>query len=76
MSLPKPLLQRVTRDGCLPEISRPDPAKVLAGDPVHTTWNLEEAEGLYCGLWQSTPASGGCPIRSGNTSTSTPAIRS
>ena len=38
-----------------PEISRPDPEKVLAGDPVHTTWNLEERDGLYCGIWQATP---------------------
>ncbi|AKI01031.1 putative enzyme of the cupin superfamily [Hoeflea sp. IMCC20628] len=38
-----------------PEVSRPEPEKVLAGDPVHTTWNLEERDGLYCGIWQSTP---------------------
>lgn len=38
-----------------PEVSRPDPAKVIAGDPVHTTWNLEERDGLYCGIWESTP---------------------
>jgi uncharacterized protein len=38
-----------------PEDTRPDPAKVLAGDPVHTTWNLEDRDGLYCGIWQSTP---------------------
>ena len=38
-----------------PDVSRPDPAKVIAGDPVHTTWNLEERDGLYCGIWQSTP---------------------
>lgn len=38
-----------------PEVSRPDPAKVIAGDPVHTTWNVEERDGLYCGVWQSTP---------------------
>jgi len=48
-------LQRVTRDRITPEISRPDAAKVIAGDPVHTTWNIEDASGLYCGLWQSTP---------------------
>ncbi|MGL5008265.1 MAG: cupin domain-containing protein [Paracoccaceae bacterium] len=48
------LLARVTREGTAPEVTRPDPAKVIAGDPVHTTWNLEEREGLYCGLWQST----------------------
>lgn len=49
------LIQRVTPDACPPEESRPEPGKVLAGDPVHTTWNLEERDGLYCGIWQSTP---------------------
>jgi len=48
-------LARVTRDGIIPEISRPDAAKVIAGDPVHTTWNIDDIDGLYCGLWQSTP---------------------
>ena len=51
--MPNP--QAVTQDAVAPEISRPDPARVLAGDPVHTTWNLEDNNGLYCGLWQSTP---------------------
>lgn len=46
---------RVSRDGILPEISRPDPERVISGDPVHSTWSLEERDGLYCGLWQSTP---------------------
>ena len=50
-----PHLARVTRDGIIPEISRPDAAKVIAGDPVHTTWNIDDIDGLYCGLWQSTP---------------------
>ena len=49
------LVQRVTATGTAPEISRPDPAKVTRGDPVHSTWNLETAGGLYAGLWQSTP---------------------
>lgn len=49
------LVQRLTADAASPEIERPDPAKVIAGDPVHTTWNVEEVDGLYCGLWQSTP---------------------
>jgi uncharacterized cupin superfamily protein len=40
-----------------PETSRPEPRKVIAGDPVHTTWNLEERDGLYCGVWESTPGS-------------------
>lgn len=38
-----------------PEIERPASEKVLAGDPVFTKWNLEETDGLYCGIWQSTP---------------------
>ena len=49
------LIARVDRAGITPEITRPDPAKVVSGDPVHSTWNIEEVDGLYCGLWQSTP---------------------
>ena len=49
-----PHLARLSRDGITPEISRPDPARVLAGDPVHTTWNLETRGTLYAGLWHST----------------------
>lgn len=49
------LIERVTRQAVLPEVDRPDPMKVVSGDPVHTTWNIEDDKGLYCGLWQSTP---------------------
>ncbi|MCR9149327.1 MAG: cupin domain-containing protein [Rhodobacteraceae bacterium] len=45
----------VDTDGIDPETERPDPGKVVKGDPVHTTWNIEERDGLYCGIWQSTP---------------------
>lgn len=38
-----------------PEVEHPDAEKVLSGDPVFTTWNIEERDGLYCGIWQSTP---------------------
>ncbi len=38
-----------------PEVERPDPAKLISGDPVFTTWNLEEKDGLFAGIWQSTP---------------------
>lgn len=47
--------QRLSRHGAAAETTRPDPARVIAGDPVHTTWNLEERDGLWCGIWQSTP---------------------
>ncbi len=48
-------IQRVTRDGIPPETRRPAPERVLAGDPVHTTWPIEETDSIACGLWQSTP---------------------
>lgn len=47
------LIERVSREGIEPEISRPE--TVLAGDPVHTTWSQEERGNLYAGMWQSTP---------------------
>lgn len=46
---------RVDVAGTAVETSRPDPSKVLSGDPVHTTWSVEERDGLFCGIWQSTP---------------------
>jgi uncharacterized cupin superfamily protein len=51
----QPLLLPLSLDGITPEIERPSPEKLLSGDPVHTTWNLEDRDGLYCGIWQSTP---------------------
>jgi len=38
-----------------PEVERPAAEKVIAGDPVFSTWNLEERDGLYCGIWEATP---------------------
>jgi uncharacterized protein len=49
------LLEQVTQAASAPEVTRPAAAKLLAGDPVHTTWNIESHDGLYCGVWQSTP---------------------
>ncbi|WP_235915877.1 cupin domain-containing protein [Thalassovita mangrovi] len=37
------------------ETERPDAGKLISGDPEFTTWNLEERDGLYCGIWKSTP---------------------
>ncbi len=45
----------VTPDGVTPETDRPAPDRLISGDPVFTTWNLEDRDGLYCGIWQSTP---------------------
>ena len=50
-----PRFLRLTPAAAEPETERPAPDKVISGDPVHTTWNVEEKDGLYCGIWQSTP---------------------
>jgi uncharacterized protein len=46
---------RLTAETATSETDRPAPEKLIAGDPVFTTWNVEERDGLYCGIWQSTP---------------------
>ena len=50
-----PHLLAVSRTGTSPETSRPDPAKLISGNPVHTTWNIEERGTLFAGQWHSTP---------------------
>jgi len=45
----------VIPDNVTAEIERPAPEKVIAGDPVFTSWTLEDRDGLYCGIWESTP---------------------
>ena len=45
----------VTSENAPPQTSRPSAEKVIHGDPVHTAWNLEDRNGLYAGIWQSTP---------------------
>lgn len=49
------LIERITRQGVPAEISRPAPERVVSGDPVHSTWNIEDRDGIFCGQWQSTP---------------------
>lgn len=42
--------------GIEPEEGAPAPDRLIAGSPVFTTWNVEEAPGgIYAGVWQSTP---------------------
>lgn len=53
-------LQRLTPSAADPEITRPEPERLIEGDPVHTTWSVEEDRGLYCGIWQSTPGAWRC----------------
>ena len=38
-----------------PEVSAPRADRLIAGAPVFTSWDIEDAGGLYAGIWQSTP---------------------
>ena len=49
------LLERIDDASVEALVSRPEPGKVVSGDPVHTTWNIEQRGNLNCGIWQSTP---------------------
>ena len=37
------------------EVERPPADRVLSGDPTYRTWNVDERDGLYCGVWEATP---------------------
>lgn len=38
-----------------PEHDAPADDRLISGQPEFTTWNLEERDGIYCGIWKSTP---------------------
>lgn len=42
-------------DAIAAEHDAPPPERVRSGDPRFTTWNLEERDGLFAGIWQATP---------------------
>lgn len=48
------LIEKMTHAGIHPQVSRPDPSLVIAGDPVHSHWPMEARGDLFCGIWQST----------------------
>lgn len=53
--MPDRLFLPVDINAAEPETDRPASEKLISGDPVFTTWNAEERDGLYCGIWQATP---------------------
>ncbi len=55
--IPMDVFQPLDPSTLTPTTDRPAPEKLISGDPVFTTWDFEEreAEGLYAGIWQSTP---------------------
>jgi hypothetical protein len=46
---------RLHTDGIAAEESAPAEERLLAGAPRFRTWNVEECDGLYAGVWESTP---------------------
>ena len=48
-------LLAVRQDGITPDIARPAADRLIAGDPVFTTWAIEDTGTLFAGIWQSTP---------------------
>jgi uncharacterized cupin superfamily protein len=46
---------KITPDAATVEEDAPAPEKLLSGTPGFRTWNLEERDGLYAGIWESTP---------------------
>jgi hypothetical protein len=49
------LLAFLSPGAAAPDQSRPPPDRVISGDPVFSTGNLEDRDGLFCGIWRSTP---------------------
>lgn len=45
----------LTPDVVTAEIGAPAADRLISGNPEFTTWNVEERDGLYCGIWRSTP---------------------
>ena len=42
--------------GIEPEIGAPASDRLIAGNPEHRTWNIEDVDGgLFAGVWESTP---------------------
>lgn len=37
------------------EEDAPPADRVISGEPQFTTWNHEERDGIYCGIWEATP---------------------
>jgi uncharacterized cupin superfamily protein len=45
----------VSTDTVAPAEDGPAPDRVISGNPRFRTWNIEERDGLYAGIWEATP---------------------
>jgi uncharacterized protein len=56
MSITDGLFVRIDTSAVAPEEGAPAPERLIAGNPVFRTWNIEDRDDrLYAGLWESTP---------------------
>ena len=46
---------RLEKSAAQVEQDAPAPERLISGSPEFSTWNVEERDGLYCGIWRSTP---------------------
>lgn len=46
---------RLTTAAAEAETDAPAADRLISGTPEFTTWNVEERDGLYCGIWRATP---------------------
>ncbi|MFZ1815771.1 MAG: cupin domain-containing protein [Rhizobiaceae bacterium] len=44
-------------DGIEVELGGPAADRIVTGSPQFRTWSVEERDGLYAGVWESTPGS-------------------
>jgi len=51
-----PAFLAITTEGVEPELGAPAPDRLISGNPLFRTWNVEaQPGGLYAGIWESTP---------------------
>lgn len=48
-------LIRLDAESVTVETGAPAPDRLISGTPEFRTWNLEERDGLWCGIWEATP---------------------
>ena len=50
------LLLAITTEDTPAEEGAPAPERLISGNPLFRSWNVEEADGgLYAGIWEATP---------------------
>jgi uncharacterized cupin superfamily protein len=46
---------KIDTAGIEAESGAPAAERLISGAPTFSTWNVEEADGLYAGIWEATP---------------------